>query len=124
MLECGNCGQHLGHIYEDYYTLSKQLTDELKDGGVPSGTYVATSGDDVSAFINTYYLWFKGEHEGPIPIHEPENIVARALLRIKELDPEELPFGSSREADGQLSIFEPRICCLRMLQTDPMMTKI
>lgn len=123
MLECSNCGQHLGHKYEDYYTLTKQLTEELKIRDVPVGTYVASDGDDISAFINTYYSWYT-KQDGPVPLHEPGNIISRALLRLRELNTSHLPFGNARENDGQLSIYEPRICCMRMFQTDPMMTKI
>jgi DNA-directed RNA polymerase subunit N (RpoN/RPB10) len=125
MLECSNCGQHLGHKYEDYYTLTKQLVEELKTKSVPTGTYTASDGDDISAFINIYYSWYTNpDRTEPVPQHEPGNIVARALLRLRELNSQQLPFGSAREDDGQISIYEPRICCMRMFQTDPMMTKI
>lgn len=123
MIECSSCGQHLGHLYESYYTLTQQLTEELKNYDTPSGTYRADNGDDISQFINTYYTWYN-QQEGPVPTHEPCNIVARALLRLRELEPEHLPFGSTREPDGQMSFYEARICCMRMLQTDPKMTKI
>lgn len=125
MLECSNCGQHVGHLYEDYYTLTKQLTDELARRDVPNGTYRTISGDDISSYINTYYSWYDKNKEGvQVPKHEPGNIIARALLRTRELEAEHLPFGSTTESDGQMSIHEARICCIRMFQTDPMMTRI
>ena len=130
MLECTNCGQHLGHLYEDYYTLTEQLMQELTDNPdrVPRGTYRTTHStpvDDITEFIRTYYTWYLAEKDKKsIPVHEPGNIVARALLRTQELKAAHLPFGSNREPDGQLSIHEARICCLRMFQTDPMMIKI
>ena len=124
MLECSNCGQHLGHVYESYYQLTKQLIEELKGQRVPSGSYVAQDGDDISEFISTYYSWYDAQEPGTVPVHEPGNIVARALLRIRDLEPDHLPFGSALEQDGQISVYDARICCMRMLQTDPMMTKI
>lgn len=124
MLECSNCGQHVGHKYEDYYTLTKQLMDELSTRNVPSGSYVTTDGDDITSFVKTYYTWYQNQDPQVVPRHDPGNIIARALLRLRELDESQLPFGSAHEDDGQLSIYEPRICCMRMFQTDPMMTKI
>lgn len=124
MLECSNCGQHLGHIYESYYQLTKQLTDELKDNDVPSGEYITSYGDDITDFITTYYDWYAEQDHSEVPVHEPGNIIARALLRLRPLESDHLPFGSAHEEDGQISVYEARICCMRMLQTDPMMTQI
>jgi len=124
MLECSNCGQHLGHMYEDYYTLTKKLMEDLANLDVPVGTYKTSNGnDDLTPFIKTYYTWYTKQSE-PVPIHLPGNIIARGLLRLRELKDDDLPFGSAVEDDGQMSIYEPRICCLRMFQTDPKMTKI
>jgi len=125
MLECSSCGQHLGHLYEDFYVLTKQLKNELENYKRPTGTYSAKyNGDDITEFVRVYYEWYDQQEGANIPVHEPANIVARALLRTQELDPSHLPFGSNVQDDGQLSIHEARICCLRMLQTDPMMTQI
>lgn len=124
MLECSSCGQHLGHLYEDFYTLTKQLINELKSSGRPTGSYVTKADDDITEFVQTYYDWYNQQEGADAPVHEPANIVARALLRTQRLEPTHLPFGSNVQDDGQLSIHEARICCLRMLQTDPMMTKI
>lgn len=124
MLECSNCGQHLGHMYNDYYILTKQLMEELKNTDVPRGTYITSYDDDISDYISTYYSWYQTQDVNMVPVHEPGNIVARALLRTRTLKPEHLPFGSATEADGQLSIHEGRICCMRMFQTDPKMTNI
>ena len=123
MLECSNCGQHLGHLYNSYYTLTQQLIKELDGRSVPTGKYVSATGDDISPFIKTYYEWY-AKQTGSVPDHQPGNIVARGLLRLRDLDATHLPFGSVREDDGQLSIYDVRICCMRMFQTDPKMTKI
>jgi len=123
MLECSSCGQHLGHKYDDYYTLTKQLIEELQISNVPTGYYNTSDDDNISNFIHTYYIWYN-KQTVKVPDHTPGNIISRALLRIVELDEKNLPFGSLREEDGQISIFEPRICCMRMFQSDPKMTKI
>jgi DNA-directed RNA polymerase subunit N (RpoN/RPB10) len=125
MLECSSCGQHLGHLYKDFYTLTKQLKNELEYSGRPTGSYITkANNDNITEFVRTYYDWYKQQEGADVPVHEPSNIVARALLRTQELDSAHLPFGSNVQDDGQLSTHEARICCLRMLQTDPMMTKI
>jgi DNA-directed RNA polymerase subunit N (RpoN/RPB10) len=122
MLECSSCGTHLGHLYEDYHALSARLTKDLQSGSL--GQYVTRADDDLTEFISTYYKWYGSVDKSLYPKHEPGNIVARALLRTRKLKEEHLPFGSTTEPDGQISVHETRICCLRMLQTDPMMTKI
>lgn len=129
MIECSSCGNIVGHLYDDYYALRGQLQKELDSGRkVPSGSYVVkATGDDIGPYLRTYYEWANDQiDEDPSAIkaiiaqrYQPANIVARAMLRIKELDKDDLPFGSKREADGQLSRFETRMCCLRMMQTDP-----
>lgn len=125
MLECSSCGQHLGHLYEDYYRLTKQLMEELETQSVPYGDYTTSQGDDLTSFVQTYYTWLiEQDQTRSIPVHEPCNIIARALLRTRELKLEHLPFGSAKEDDGQMSVHEARICCLRMFQTDPKMTKL
>jgi len=112
-------------MYEDYYALTKQLINDLENYGSPTGSYVVkTNGDDITEFVQTYYTWYNSQEGANIPLHEPGNIIARALLRTQKLESSHLPFGSNVQDDGQLSIHEARICCLRMLQTDPMMTKI
>ena len=123
MLECSSCGQIVGHMYEDYYRLSEQLMKELKEQPeqIPRGDYQALS--DLNPFIKTYYAWYLKNKETALEYY-PCNIIARALLQTCVLVEGHLPFGSKREEDNQLSYFEPKICCLRMLETDPMMTKI
>ena len=126
MNECSSCGHVVGPHYEDFYTLTKQLKEELRDRSVPSGTYTTKEGENLSQFIKTYYSWYEEHKNDDTPPLEyfPANIIARALLKTRELKREHLPFGSSREDDNQLSFHEPRICCLRMLETDPMMTDL
>lgn len=126
MIECSSCGQVVGHLYGDFYSLTKQLMEELEGTDIPSGSYQTKSGDDIRPFLRTYYSWYSEAKEQPDPPLEylPNNVVARALLRTAELNTEDLPFGSKRETDGTLSFDEPRICCIRMLITDPGTTPI
>jgi len=129
MIECSSCGTVVGHLIYDYYRLSKQLIEDLKENGVPTGSYRVTETgyeDDLTPFVTTYYQWLaQHQSDDPPPVeYKPVNVIARALLRRRELDPADLPFGSKREEDGQLSMLEERFCCLRMLQTDPMGTQI
>ena len=122
MLECSSCGQFIGPFYDDYYALSKRLIEDLARREVPTDTYT-TEDDDIGPFIKTYYEWHsKQEDKSRLPVHTPANIVARALLRLRELTPTHLPFGSLKVEDGQMSMFEARMCCLRMFQTDPTAT--
>ena len=123
MNECSSCGQIVGHMYDDFYTLTKQLTTELKTRSIPSETYRTTEGKDITEFIRVYYSWFD-KNKGKVLEYFPANIIARALLATVPLEESLLPFGHSREPDGQISFNEPKICCLRMLETDPMMTDI
>jgi DNA-directed RNA polymerase subunit N (RpoN/RPB10) len=116
MPECSSCGQYVSHLMDDYYKLTTQLIKELPN---PTGSYITKDGDDITPFIKTYYTWVGNSK----PQYMPGNIVARALLRIKDLKQQDLPFGSNRTTDGQLSLTtETRICCLRMFQTDPVAT--
>lgn len=124
MLECSSCGTHLGHLYEIYYTLRDQLTDDLVINGTPNQTYTGANGDDLTPFITTYYEWLNTVDKDKVPDHQPSNIIARALLRTRELEKEHLPFGSAKEDDDQMSVHEARICCLRMFQTDPKKTNL
>lgn len=119
MIECSSCGNCIGHLFEDYYDLSKQLIDELSRNDVPSGKYITNEGDDISEFISTYYTWYDTIDKSKVLEYSPRNIVARALLRLRELSPDHLPFGTEREPDMQLSPYNTRICCLRMFMSDP-----
>jgi DNA-directed RNA polymerase subunit N (RpoN/RPB10) len=125
LIECTNCGTCVGHMFDDYYKFLKQLTDELLNGyEIPRQTYITKSGDDIGPFLRTYYTWKStlepnSQTANIAQRYTPSSVMARALLRSKELDASELPFGSSRDEDGQLSPFEVRICCARTLQTDP-----
>jgi DNA-directed RNA polymerase subunit N (RpoN/RPB10) len=126
MNECSSCGNIVGQLYPDFYDLTKQLMEELKTKSIPTGSYITKEGEDLSKFVKTYYTWYNTHKDDTVKPLEyfPTNIIARALLKTRDLTEEHLPFGSSREADNQLSFHEPRICCLRMLETDPMMTDI
>ena len=126
MNECSSCGHIVGHMYEDFYSLTKQLMEELKTRSIPSGSYTTKEGEDLTGFVTTYYTWYEAHKNDESPPLEyfPANIIARALLKTRDLTDKHLPFGSAREDDNQLSFHEPRICCLRMLETDPMMTDI
>lgn len=122
MIECSSCGQCIGHLFSDYYDLSKKLIDELQKRDVPTGDYTTSQGDDIGPYLRTYYEWYskaKAEVAGEVLEYQPKNIVARALLRIKDLTDDMLPFGSLREPDGQLTPYEARTCCLRMFLGDP-----
>lgn len=120
MPNCSSCGRHIGHLYDDYRELAKQLTEDLENNedAVPSQDYVGRISDvDVTDFIRTYYEW---KRENPkAPTFRPINIVARALLAHKELEKGDLPFGTRRELDGQRYVFDTPICCLRMFMCDP-----
>ena len=124
MPECSSCGRFLGHLYDDHIELTKKLQEDLSNGGSPSGQYRgAVSGEDITDFINTYYTWraeFDKKHKD-FPVFTPLNIVSRALIAVKPLEEEDLPFGTAREEDGQRTVFEHSICCLRMFQGNPLL---
>ena len=117
---CSNCGRQLRHLYEDHIDLTRKLLDDIKNRGGPSGRFVGSiSGKDITDFINVYYTWKKGNKGAP-PF-QPGNIVARALISIRDLDETMLPFGAAaREEDGQLSMLNEPVCCLRMLHCNPL----
>lgn len=112
MIECSTCGNCVGHLYLDYYRLTGKLTQDLAKGlSAFSSDEYAYEGGTLGPFLTTYYA-------SAGSLYEPGNVVARGLLRIRELKPEHLPFGRPN-ADGQRNQFEASICCLRMLQSDP-----
>ena len=128
MTDCSACGRHVGHIYEPYYTLTERLlrmlstsaniadfADSLNDRDF---TY---DGHSIGPFLRVYYTW-AAKNPGKA-LFEPANVVARALLRIRELEEGQLPFGS-KAADGQRNAYDAPICCLRMFQCDPSMQTI
>lgn len=130
---CTNCGKHLSHLYPDYRSLCKQLIEELEydmnhaeDSEtklfVPSGSYKGQqSGLDITPFIKTYYTWKVRQNEEGVktPIFTPLAIIGRALLAIKPLEEDQLPFGTKREADGQRWAFDQPLCCMRYLMCNP-----
>ncbi len=128
MPECSSCGRFLGHLYDDHIELTKKLTADIANGG-PQGSYIGTiSEDDITEFVETYYTW-RAEQEAKdkekaknLPVFTPLNIVARALIRVKPLEDSDLPFGTARELDGQRTVFEHSICCLRMFQGNPLLS--
>lgn len=119
IIECTNCGQITGHLYDDYYKYLKQLIKDLEEGNA----LTPANYGDIYAFLNTYYTWFKREGD-PRNAYGPAGVVARALLRTKELEESDLPFGSLREADNQFSMHIVRHCCLKTLLTDPTGTDV
>lgn len=136
MNECSNCGQIVGHMYSDYYKLSKQLSTELSTTNPLSMWFAQTPyntvyNDDLTPFIKTYYMWYEREQQKvandpkyKLQEYSPYSIIARALLRSVELEPQHLPFGSVKEDDGTISHNAPRQCCMRMLVTDPGATSL
>jgi len=120
MIECSTCGNCLGHLYGDYVRMSIQLCRDISTDKIPEPkdkAYIYGDGDSIAPFLNTYYKWLE-ENPKYKDIYEPQNIVARALLRLRELKPEHLPFGKAA-ADGQRNQYEAALCCLRMFQLDP-----
>lgn len=119
--ECTCCGRPMRHLYDDCAKLTKQLTNVLQTNDVPKSEifFGEVSGIDITDFIQTYYSWFQKHPDKNIKF-TPSNIVARALLAFEPLCEKDLPFGTKREPDGQRSVFEPGLCCLRMLQCDPL----
>ena len=124
MPECSSCGRFLGHLYDDHIELTKKLQTDIDNTGSPQGQYIGTiSGEDITEFINTYYTWraeWDKTHPG-FPVFTPLNIVSRALIAVKPLEEKDLPFGTAREEDGQRTVFEHSICCLRMFQGNPLL---
>ena len=118
MLECSSCGRYVGTLYNDYYDLSAKLVKDLGSGTNPKEQYSCENGDDITEYVQTYYKWYN-ENKPHALEYTPVQIIARALLRTKELDPEDLPYGSLRNPDKQMSMHEAKMCCLRMLLTDP-----
>jgi hypothetical protein len=126
MPECSSCGRFLGHLYDDHVMLTKKLQSDLENGRVLSSTttYVGEiSEEDITDFVKTYYIWRAGwDRTHPdFPVFSPLNIVARALIAIKPLEEADLPFGTAREEDGQRTVFEHSLCCLRMFQGNPLL---
>ena len=119
MMECSACGNHVGHMYDDYYELSKRLYDDIasSDDGFPKleGIYLTKRNRDLKPFLQTYYNWLK-KQDG-LEYYEPANVIARALLSVIPLTETALPY--SKEPDNQLGVFEARMCCMRMFQADP-----
>ena len=122
MPECSSCGRFLGHLYDDQVELTNKLTKELEKTNVPNETYIgAISKKDITPFIETYYTWRSRPENSSKPVFTPLNIVSRAFLSIKELEESDLPFGTAREVDGQRSVFDHPLCCLRMFQGNPVL---
>jgi hypothetical protein len=120
MIECSTCGNCLGHLYRDYVRLAIQLSRDLASDVIPEPKdkrYTYGDGDSIAPFLHTYYTWVE-QNPKYKDIYEPQNVVARAMLRLRELKPEHLPFGKPA-ADGQRNQYEAALCCLRMLQLDP-----
>lgn len=123
MPECSSCGRFLGHLYDDHIELTKKLEKDIANGG-PTGSYIGqVSGEDITQFVNTYYEWrVEWDKTHPdFPVFTPLNIVSRALIAIKPLETTDLPFGTAREVDGQRTVFEHSLCCLRMFQGNPLL---
>ena len=120
MPECSSCGRFLGHLYDDHVELTKKLTDDLAKNSKPTGKYIgAVSTQDITSFIDTYYTWKAKNPDSPD--FKPLNIVSRAFLALKPLEESDLPFGTAREDDGQRTVFDHPICCLRMFQGNPIL---
>ena len=119
MIECSTCGNSVGHLYADYDRLTQKLKEVLHAGTALSPTsegFTYGDGSSLAPYLATYYTWLQG---GTHPdLYEPANVVARGLLRIRDLEPAHLPFGRLNP-DGQRNQFEASICCLRMLHSDP-----
>lgn len=119
MIECSTCGKAIGHLYGAYYRIAQYLIEVLAenrqvDPAAPEYTY--GTGNTLGPYLATYYGWLADQHQ--TDFYEPANVVARGLLRIRELQREHLPFGRANP-DGQRNQFEASICCLRMLHSDP-----
>jgi hypothetical protein len=120
MPECSSCGRFLGHLYDDHVELTKKLTLNIENDSVENDQYVGqVSGVDITDFISVYYTWL--EKQTVKPEFTPLNIVSRAFLSLRPLTEAELPFGTSREEDGQRSVFDHPLCCLRMFQGNPVL---
>lgn len=138
MLECSSCGKYIGHLMKDYYDMTILLVNDLeRHEGKPrlDGNYVTSEGRDIKPYLRTYYDWANdsrnygdafvtvvGPGGRPVtqPYRAPNAVIARALLSIKPLSLDDLPYGV--EEDGQRSMFEERYCCQRMFLTDPTFT--
>jgi hypothetical protein len=120
MIECSTCGTCIGEKYSTYYRITAYLNDILKSGRAIEATderFCYGDGDSLGPFLAVYYAWLKTQPPSA-DLYEPANVVARGLLRLRELKAEYLPFGKANP-DGQRNQFEASICCLRMLHLDP-----
>lgn len=126
MIECSSCGNQLGHLYNPYFILSKQL---LRDTTSAEGSYDAvvdliTNNKDkytyedgnISDFLITYYTWAKDHTD--LDLFKPSNLVARALLAVRDLTSDQLPFGKPGQ-DGQRNPYDARTCCMCAFQCTP-----
>lgn len=133
MTDCSACNRHVGHLYDTYYSLTERLLRRLSTSTSISEfaesirdsdyTYEDETGvSSIGRFLRTYYSWASKQPPKAITF-EPANVVARALLRIRELRESDLPFGRPNR-DGQRNQFDASICCLRMFQCDPSMQSL
>jgi hypothetical protein len=126
MIECSACGKQLGHLYASYINMSKQL---IRDTSSVDGNYDALIdlikentdkynyvGGNITEFLTIYYTWAK-DHPSH-DLFQPSNLVARALLAINDLTPDQLPFGY-QGLDGQRNPYDARTCCMTSFQCTP-----
>jgi hypothetical protein len=120
MSECSSCGRFLGHLYDDHIQLTKKLEKDLSESGGPRGSYIGEHSEiDITEFIRVYYTWSQSQGNQDKAVFKPLNIVASAFLALKPLETADLPFGTRREVDGQRTVFDHPLCCLRMFQGNP-----
>lgn len=127
MIECSSCGNHLGHLMQDYLNMSKQLMRDIVSADNEYETLLDLLQDNkdkyeyedgnISEFLTTYYTWAKDHVE--LDLFNPSNLVARALLAMRPLDASHLPFGQLGP-DGQRNSYEARICCMTAFQCTPL----
>ena len=119
MPECSSCGRFLGHLYDDHVELTKKVTLNIEKGTIDDEYIGTVSNINITNFIMTYYTWVEKPENANGPEFTPLNIVSRAFLSLKDLTEDDLPFGTIRESDGQRSVFDHPLCCLRMFQGNP-----
>ena len=125
MPTCSSCGKAMNNLYNDHADLTKKLTKAIESNEVELTTFYARDSEkDCTQFIRTFYKWKrKNDEENNIAkIYQPSVVVAHALLKFNDspLTEDELPFGCGRrEVDGQRSVFNVSLCCLRQLLCKP-----
>jgi DNA-directed RNA polymerase subunit N (RpoN/RPB10) len=110
MLQCTSCNYNIGHLFIDYYKMTRllnKLIDDKFDFKTDVEGFITTGGDtrDIyKQFIQPYYLYSDDEDK---KLFETRAIIAYALFNFEQLKAEHFPLRSL--------VNKMKYCCTRML---------